>query len=309
MRASKKIKEKPLEIIVREECPLYRNKLPINYQKTCHCAPTHINCMTPKEWLKSQLGVWQFFYEARDIRNKNLHPATFPIALAKKVIELFTHKGEMVLDPFVGSGTTLVAAQDTDRNAVGFDLQQKYIDLCKSRLIQTALFSNSKQIAVQDDARDIPKYLDPESVSLIFTSPPYANLLNRERKNKSRRFRNNEQLGRVEQYSQDPRDLGTMSIEEYSAVMGEIFQSLLPLLRPKAHCVINVPDMWWENKRITIHIALVEELRKHGYELRNIIIWDRTNIVNRIGIFGWPSNYITMGVTFEYLLDFWRPPK
>jgi DNA modification methylase len=101
--------------------------------------------MTPKEWLKSQLGVWQFFYEARDVRNKNIHPATFPIALAKKVIELFTHKGELVLDPFVGSGTTLVAAQDTDRNAVGFDLQQKYIDLCKSRLIQTTMFSNSKE--------------------------------------------------------------------------------------------------------------------------------------------------------------------
>jgi hypothetical protein len=48
-------------------------------------------------------------------------------------------------------------------------------------------------------------------------------------------------------------------------------------------------------------------LRSVGYELRNTIIWDRTNIVNNIGIFGWPSNYITMGTTFEYLLDFWRP--
>jgi hypothetical protein len=67
--------------------------------------------------------------------------------------------------------------------------------------------------------------------------------------------------------------------------------------------------MWWENRRITIHISLVEEMRRRGYELRNIIIWDRTNVVNQIGIFGWPSNYITMGVTFEYLLDFWRPPK
>jgi DNA modification methylase len=91
--------------------------------------------------------------------------------------------------------------------------------------------------------------------------------------------------------------------------MGEVFEQLLPLLRPKAHCVINVPDMWWEDARITIHVALIEELRRRGYELRNVIIWDRTNIVNRIGIFGWPSNYITMGVTFEYLLDFWRPPN
>ena len=309
MGGSKKAKEQPLTVVVREESALYRHKLPIEHQRTCSCPPSHINCMTAKDWLKSQLGVWQFFYEARDIRNKNIHPATFPIALAKKVIELFTHKGEMVLDPFVGSGTTLVAAQDNNRNAIGFDLQQKYIDLCKSRLIQTTLFNNSNQLAVQDDARNISQYLEPESISLILTSPPYANLLNRERKNKSRRFRGNEQLGRVEQYSQDPRDLGTMPIDQYTVVMGDIFQPLLPLLRPKAHCVINVPDMWWENKRITIHIALVEELRKRGYELRNIIIWDRTNVVNQIGIFGWPSNYITMGVTFEYLLDFWRPPK
>ncbi|MFZ2801724.1 MAG: hypothetical protein WAZ30_16020, partial [Syntrophorhabdus sp.] len=121
--------------------------------------------------------------------------------------------------------------------------------------------------------------------------------------------RNNDQFMKIEQYSQDPRDLGTMPIDIYTQNMGDIFERLLPLLKPKAHCVINVPDMWWENKRITIHVALIEELRKRGYELRNIIIWDRTNIVNQIGIFGWPSNYITMGVTFEYLLDFWKPPE
>jgi len=112
---------------------------------------------------------------------------------------------------------------------------------------------------------------------------------------------------KVEQYSQDPRDLGTLALNEYSEAMADIFRKLMPLLRPKAHCVINVPDMWWENERVTIHIAIVEALRGVGYELRNIIIWDRTNIVNKVGIFGWPSNYITMGTTFEYLLDFWRP--
>ncbi len=294
---------------IREGSSLYRTKLNIGYQRTCNCKPSHINCMTAKQWLKSQLGVWQFNYEARDIRKKNIHPATFPISLAKKVIKLFTHEGELALDPFVGSGTTLVAAGDTNRNAVGFDLQKGYIDLCEKRLAQASFLGEANQIAVQDDARFIQEYFEPETISLILTSPPYANLLNRVRQNKSRRFRKNEQLGKIEQYSQDPRDLGTMQLDEYTNAMGEIFESLLPLLRPKAHCVINVPDMWWENRRITIHVSLIEELRKRGYELRNIIIWDRTNIVNRIGIFGWPSNYITMGVTFEYLLDFWRPPK
>jgi DNA modification methylase len=207
----------------------------------------------------------------------------------------------------VGSGTTLVAAQDLNRNAVGFDLQEKYIELCESRLISNNLFNKAQQVAIHDDALHVSNYLEPNSVSLIWTSPPYANLLNRKRKNKSRRDRNNEQLNKVEQYSQDPRDLGTMALEEYTKAMGDIFENLLPLLSPKGHCVINVPDMWWENQRITIHVSIINELRQRGYELRNTIIWDRTNIVNRIGIFGYPSNYITMGTTFEYLLDFWRP--
>jgi len=294
---------------IRETTEYYRTKLAIGMRRTCTCAPNNLNCLTAKEWLKNQIGVWQFFYEGRDIRDKNLHPATFPISLAKKVISLFSHEGELVLDPFVGSGTTLLAAQDLNRNAVGFDLQEIYIELCVKRLNSNNLFNRAQQVAIQDDALHIPNYLEPGSVSLIWTSPPYANLLNRKRKNKSRRDRNNEQFHKVEQYSQDPRDLGTMELDDYKVAMGDIFEKLLPLLHPKGHCVINVPDMWWENQRITIHVALIEELRKRGFELRNTIIWDRTNIVNRIGIFGWPSNYITMGTTFEYLLDFWRPPN
>ena len=283
----------------------------INNERKCDCPPKHINCMTAKEWMKSQIGVWQFYYEGRDIRDKDKHPATYPISLARKCIELFTHQGELVVDPFVGSGTTLVAARDADRNAVGFDLHEPYVDLSNERLMNQTVFTDTKQIAIKDDARNISKHLRPESVSLFLTSPPYANLLNRQRKNKSRKGkdRKNEQYDKIEQYSQDSRDLGTLALEEYGKEIGLIYEKLLPLLKDKGHCVINVPDMWWENRRITIHMTIIDALRNVGYELRNIIIWDRTNIVNKVGIFGWPSNYITMGVTFEYLLHFWRPPN
>jgi DNA modification methylase len=275
--------------------------------RTCNCPSNHLNCLTAGEWLKCMTGVWQFSYEGRDIRDKSLHPAVFPIGLAKRVISLFTHAGELVLDPFVGSGTTLIAARDLGRSAVGFDLQAQYLHLCEQRLGPEDPAFTTRQVVVQDDAHNVPEYLEPESVALIWTSPPYANMLNRPRKNKSLRERKNIQYDKVEQYSQDPRDLGTLSLLEYTHAMGDIFEKLLPLLRPKAHCVINVPDIWWTNRRIAIHIALTEELRLRGYELRNTIIWDRTNIVNRMSIFGWPNNFITMGTTFEYLLDFWRP--
>ena len=286
-------------------------KLEIATNRSCECQPSHINCLSAKEWIKCQLGVWQFYYEGRDIRDKTKHPATFPIALARRCIELFSHQGELVVDPFMGSGTTLVAARDIDRNAVGFEIHPDYIALTRGRLSQESLFTETQQIPVLDDARNIAQYLDEESIACIVTSPPYANLLNRKRLNKSRRGteRKNEQYKKVEQYSQRPEDLGTLDLDTYTKAMSEIFADLLPLLKRKGHCVINVPDMWWENTRITIHVSVIEALRSVGYELRNTIIWDRTNIVNNIGIFGWPSNYITMGTTFEYLLDFWRPEQ
>ena len=295
---------------IPELAGIYSEKLDINHRRICNCPPSHINCMTAKEWIKAQLGVWRFSYEARDIRDKGVHPATFPISMAKAVISLFGHRGELVLDPFVGSGTTLVAARDLERNAVGFDINAKYVELCEERLQALPVSLPTKQIPIRDDARHIPRWVEPGTVALCFTSPPYANLLNRRRKNKSRRSdqRKNGQYLKIEQYSQDPADLGTLPLEEYASEMAKVFAEILPLLKERAHCVINVPDMWWEDTRVTIHVALIEALREVGYELRNVIIWDRTNIVNGIGIFGWPSNYITMGTTFEYLLDFWRPP-
>lgn len=288
-------------------------QLKISFEKTCNCQDNHINCLTAKEWIQNQVAIWEFFYEKRDVRNKNIHPAVFPIALPKKCISLFTHKGELVLDPFTGIGTTLLAAQDLDRNAIGFDLKQEYIDYATTRLGQTKLFPEraSSQIAICDEAHNIPDYLQEETLSLCVTSPPYSNILNRPRLNKSMRgnLRRNEHYKKIQQYSKNPLDLGTMKAPEYAKALEEIYRGILPLMRFKAHCIINVTDLWWKNKRIPIHIYVIEALQNAGFELRNIIIWDRRNLVNRVGIFGWPNNYITLGTTFEYILDFWRPPS
>lgn len=282
----------------------------IGTDRLCDCSEKHLCCLTAKEWMKSQIGIWEFFYEKRDIRNKKLHPATFPISLAQKVISLFTHEGELVIDPFVGSGTTLVAAKDLNRNAVGFDLKQEYVDLANLRIEQEQKEeSNTNQFAICEDARKIAEHIKPNSVQLILTSPPYANLLNRKRKNKSRRSdtRKNDQYDQIEQYSQDERDLGTLEAQEFEDALCEIYHELKPLLREKGHVIVNITDGWMNNKRIPLHINVINALTRAGFEFRNTIIWDRRNIVNGVGIFGWPSNYITMGATFEYILDFTLP--
>lgn len=284
------------------------NYIDIANQRLCECKKGFLSCIEAKEWMKNQIGVWSFQYEQRDVRDKKLHPATFPIAMAKRIIEQFTHEGELVIDPFVGSGTTLVAAEDLNRNAIGFDLKEEYIELSKSRLSGN---KKCKQLAICDDARNISDRIAPKTVKLAVTSPPYANMLNRKRKNKSRRgdLRENEQFGKIEQYSQDPRDLGTLSAEKFEKEISEIYRNMLPVFEPKAHIIINITDAWIEGKRVPLHINMIKALCDAGYEFRNTIIWDRRNLVNKIGIFGWPSSYITMGTTFEYILDFTIPQQ
>lgn len=284
-------------------------KLNINYKKTCNCSDNHINCLSAKEWMQSQVAVWEFFYEKRDLRDKNKHPAVFPIGLPSKCIKLFTHKGELVLDPFVGSGTTLIAARDLSRNAVGFDLKKEYVELTKSRLSQQNLVEETKQIAIHDDSINIPNHLKEETVALCVTSPPYANMLNRPRLNKSIRGdkRKNKHYLQVQQYSNDPADLGTMDPQKWADSLTDIYKGIFPLMKKGGHCIINITDLWWENKRLPLHTYVITALHEAGFELRNTLIWDRRNLVNGAGIFGWPSNYITLGTTFEYILDFWRP--
>lgn len=277
--------------------------------RLCDCPKGFLSCIEARDWMKNQIGVWQFMYEPRDIRDKKVHPAVFPIAMAKRVIEQFTHRGELVIDPFVGSGTTLVAAQDLNRNAIGFDLKPEYVDLANSRIVKKDNDACCQQFAVCDDARNIVQRIAPGTVKLAFTSPPYANILNRERKNKSRRgdLRENDQFGKVEQYSQDPRDLGTLEADKFEKAIFEIFSSMKPIFQEKAHIIINITDAWIDGKRVPLHINIVNAMKAAGYEFRNTIIWDRRNLVNKIGIFGWPSSYITMGTTFEYILDFTIP--
>jgi len=281
----------------------------IGFERTCDCPPSHINCLNAKEWIKSQITIQTFYYEGRDVRDKDVHPAVFPIALPAHFIKLFTHKGELVLDPFVGIGTTLIAARDLERNAVGFDLKREYIEYSKKRLAQTSLTANSEQVLINDDALNIPQYLKPETVSLCITSPPYANMLNHKRLNKSIRgdLRNNKHYLKIQQYSLDPKDLGQMDHNQYSQTLTKIYKGIYPLMKPQGHVVVNVNDVWEDNKRHPTHTYVIDALEKAGFEFRNTMIWDKRDLVNKVGIFGWPSNFITLGATMEFVLHFRKP--
>ena len=69
-----------------------------------------------------------------------LHPTAKPLAMVEQMVANFTEEGETVLDPFAGSGTTLLAAKNLGRKAIGIEIDQKYADVTVTRLAQEVLF-------------------------------------------------------------------------------------------------------------------------------------------------------------------------
>jgi site-specific DNA-methyltransferase (adenine-specific) len=83
------------------------------------------------EFMAATLSVWEIPTESA---KRVGHPAPFPVALPKRFIELFTFEGDVVLDPFMGSGSTAIAAVETGRHYVGYDLDPEYIAIAEQRI-------------------------------------------------------------------------------------------------------------------------------------------------------------------------------
>ncbi len=105
--------------------------------------------LTKEQWKEYFSGHWYFNGE-----KQKGHLAMFPIELPRRVIKMFTFKGETVLDPFLGSGTTTEAAILTGRNSVGYEINQDFLDAIRSRLDkyrQTGLFEEKCEIIYKTD--------------------------------------------------------------------------------------------------------------------------------------------------------------
>ncbi len=91
-----------------------------------------VSDITREEFMRDTLSVWEVRPESA---KKIGHPAPFPLELARRVIKLYSYVGDVVLDPFCGSGTTCVAAQGLSRRYVGIDNNQEYCQLAERRLV------------------------------------------------------------------------------------------------------------------------------------------------------------------------------
>ncbi|MGI9585178.1 MAG: DNA-methyltransferase [Acidimicrobiia bacterium] len=99
--------------------------------------------ITKEDFLEATVSIWDILPEsARRVG----HPAPFPVELPRRLIELYTFEGDLVLDPFIGSGSTAVAAVESDRHFVGFDLDADYLELAETRVHEGRTGSRSRHV-------------------------------------------------------------------------------------------------------------------------------------------------------------------
>jgi len=126
----------PVEVII----VLYKQR----WKKTSGSGRSDI---TKEEFLEWTNGVWNFSGESK---KRVGHPAPFPLELPRRCIKLFSFVGDVVLDPFLGSGTTLLACLQTGRKGIGVEIDRNYCELAKKRLLTEGQINQLKLIVTSE---------------------------------------------------------------------------------------------------------------------------------------------------------------
>ena len=250
-------------------------------------------------WTRYSISVWN------DIRKsaaevKIGHPAMFPASLVDRLMDCFTtHEDKLILDPFLGSGSTIVAAAQREKFGVGLEISDDYIEFAKQRLKQSGLFVKSvEHRIIKADARSIEKHIEPNSVSLCVTSPPYWDILNQKRSADGKAQRN---------YGDTVDDLGKIAdYEEFLTELNKVFTGVLRVLKPGKYCVVNIMDLRKKERFFPLHSDLARLMTESGWIYDDIFIWDRRQEYNNLRPLGYPFVF-RINKIHEYLLIFKKP--
>lgn len=261
-----------------------------------------LNDLEPREWLKFQKS---WFVHNPPPRKKGVlqHPAKYPETLAESFIRFFTKEDQTVLDPMVGTGSTLVAAIRSRRRSVGIELNPKYAAIAKD-IIEAEVAAQSKRfpkkyhpLLYNADAAEASSLKLP-TIDYVLTSPPYWDML---RMRGAQTQKKRKDTGLDVFYSDDVRDLGNVDdYEQFVAALCRIYESLSPVLKSKAYLTIIVKNVKKGGKIYPLAWDLARELGK-TYTLKDERIWCQDN--QRLAPFGLGSAWVS-NTFHHYCLQF-----
>ena len=262
-----------------------------------------LNDLSNVEWLTFTKSVWQSRPPPRD-NLKEQHPATFAESDVEKLILFFTKKEGRVLDPFLGSGSTLIACLNTGRSGLGVELVPRWSTIAHRRLKRAKENGESLQTPdleiMRGDSREVLRRFDAGLFDFVVTSPPYWRILTKARDHKSRRERLSK--GLPTKYSEDSRDLGNASgYGEFLSELTKVFAECYRLLKGGKYMVIIVSDFRHGSKFVSFHNDLAMAVQRVGFTLEGItvLVQDSKNLYP----YGMPYAFVS-NIHHQYILIF-----
>jgi DNA modification methylase len=237
---------------------------------------------------------------------KAQHPATFSELDVERLIRLFTKEGETVLDPFVGSGSTLLACRASGRRGLGVELSEHWASVARLRLEQEAPLQLGGQPCdvLVGDAREVLGGLEHESVDFVVTSPPYWSILTKEAGIKAQAERRSK--GLPTQYSADEADLGNLqSYEEFLDQLAVVFAACVRVLRTRRYMAVIVSDFRHGPRFHLFHADLAARVEAVGPQLKGVTILAQDS--KNLYPFGIPHAFIS-NIHHQYILVFQKMP-
>jgi len=256
------------------------------------------NGLTAKEWALNSKSVWNDLSSPRNKYQLD-HGAVFPLKLAERLIDIYSNKQDVIFDPFLGIGTTLIASQNKERHCIGIELNEKFTSVAENwKNDNSNLFNYSSNLnykIVNDDCRNMKKYIASNKIQLTITSPPYANFINKSLEDRKTvhkksyiKYKNN---STIEKYSDDLNDFGNLDYTQFLKELKNILRLNYKITKLGGYSAWVIKDHRdTKNKipHIPFHSDLYTLAQKVGWKLQDVIIWDQNN-QRRLIVLGYPS--------------------
>ncbi|MCX7832523.1 MAG: DNA methyltransferase [Actinobacteria bacterium] len=231
-----------------------------------------INDLDLKKWKQYKDiitdSLWIFEERDKSGPHKGDYHGNFVPQIPYQLIRRFTKKDDVVLDAFLGSGTTLIECRRLQRNGIGIELLPEIAELAKERINQKSLFDgrvftevlvgDSTKIETRNKVNEILKFYNRKNVQLIILHPPYHDII---------------------KFSDNPNDLSNAgSVEDFLNLFDKVVTNFIDLLEINHYLAVIIGDKYEKSEWIPLGFMILQRLLiRDDLKLKSIVVKNMVN--------------------------------
>jgi DNA modification methylase len=218
------------------------------------------NDLNLDKWKESEIltdSLWIIQERDKTGKHSGFYHGNFIPQIPRQLISRYTKKGEVVFDPFVGSGTTAYEAETLERHFIGIDIQKDLVEQLRSKVDNKDYFSeiilgDSSKSTTFDEVSDLLKKRKKDKISLAILHPPYADII---------------------KFSNLKEDLSnSKSLEEFLSSFSLVLKNTISILEKGRYLAIVIGDKYTAGQWIPLGFYCMNEAQELGLTLKSIII-------------------------------------